>query len=1135
MACYEQAVAWGHTQACAPLSLMLFGGLFERVGIPPDRQKARDIAESGVRMGCPHSKGVLAMISFAYESEKLEMAQESADSGSIYGLLAMYLFHHRVWDRFVHSYIQALKLSAEQSFPPAQLVMGALYYHGDDALPQDAEQGLRLMKNAASQGFIHALAILKEWVPIIDVHIWDFAGQDVYTVSHIVHLSHRCMYLLLWKPYESLDATMRRVSPWLESLCMHVPNAQVLLVASHCKTNISNDEFLVLSRDVEAAVLAKVQELNEVTRLEVERLRKLLDGAQQMVQQLTHDYYEKLRSGWTQQDAQLLQRLKIHSRDVIAWAARASSSHLPLSLRTLASAAHDALLQEIVLCNRLQLLLGIRNGARPDGRNPSKLVLFCKSVDSVVGHGIAELRDWLYAHCQSMPFMGEMISLSWTAVADVLTKCGKSVLSQSDAISFVRQHLSHQRGPRMSDDKLWDVINFWSNVGRVFVYESQVVTDIGLLMDMLKPLLHHQPINMMKLPVYHNLLVQSSLKCVDAREELEFLLNHLQIHDEVLMQLLKHFSAWAVLSTHQCDSMLDFFEQCRFICRTDRLPGVILISARKRAQPYLDEAVEKVTAASMYHALYPIPLNHIGIIAHLQASVSSVNLKAVALKCNSGKDSLVLQRTASSQCACIFSAEDFFTGVQGNVRFASLCNLLGEPFSFVLRVASTDFGMFKFATACVDNLLDRCYVGARFQCWLTVNDAEACTSGSNWTVQEWVKFREPSSDSLTKVSLSDALQHNHHEHIVTGQPIARMLRPRSSVFISHSWGDGTQQFTKRLKMLLEQQTLASVWVDLDNLNQQQETIIPSIRKALCQARIVIVLLTPTYLTRPNCLRELRWALDFERAGHLRVVLLSLHPAVTFPEREKLVQDGPRRGLLFSSKERKVKRICGEAITLVKRLNDVHMNCLPWHELQAWRSDLDKSDWEESRRYVSGGQCKHVYLAGSKDGLVEKTIEVLSDWFVCAAPRPAVECVSMDDTETLSAADVGHQDVPSGFLTKDRYPETAAGDLLLARQLQRGDAAWEHDDSRETCPGLNCGKRFNYLNRRHHCRCRFFSFPFEWLILVQVLRLCDVQRMRACGAACWLSCERPLLRTMPTPRQCHWPSLTSLTLDVCVRA
>ena len=256
----------------------------------------------------------------------------------------------------------------------------------------------------------------------------------------------------------------------------------------------------------------------------------------------------------------------------------------------------------------------------------------------------------------------------------------------------------------------------------------------------------------------------------------------------------------------------------------------------------------------------------------------------------------------------------------------------------------------------------------------------------------------------------------------------RMFQPRSSVFVSHAWGDGTGEFIQRLKAHVEQQTLASVWVDTDGLNQQQETLIPAFRDALCQARVVLIVLTPSYLTRPNCVRELRWALDFERAGHLRVVLLSMHPAVTFDGRLQLVQDGPLQGLVFSSKEKKVKRVCPEALALVKRLNDVHMNMLPWHELQAWCSDEKKGDWEEQRQYVQAGTNKTVVLAGAGEGLVEQTVDVVKERLVCAAPRAVSECAAMDDTDALLATDVTDEDTVCSVLDLARYPEEAAATL-----------------------------------------------------------------------------------------------------------
>jgi hypothetical protein len=91
-------------------------------------------------------------------------------------------------------------------------------------------------------------------------------------------------------------------------------------------------------------------------------------------------------------------------------------------------------------------------------------------------------------------------------------------------------------------------------------------------------------------------------------------------------------------------------------------------------------------------------------------------------------------------------------------------------------------------------------------------------------------------------------------------------------------------------------------------------------------------LAPTYLTRPNCLRELRWALDFARSGKKRVVLLPLHPAVTHEGLSRSVH----HGLLFSSKETSTMRVKPAAVELlshVKFKTQNGMTQLQCHELQ----------------------------------------------------------------------------------------------------------------------------------------------------------------------------------------------------------
>ena len=106
------------------------------------------------------------------------------------------------------------------------------------------------------------------------------------------------------------------------------------------------------------------------------------------------------------------------------------------------------------------------------------------------------------------------------------------------------------------------------------------------------------------------------------------------------------------------------------------------------------------------------------------------------------------------------------------------------------------------------------------------------------------------------------------------------------------------------------------------------------REALCAASVIIVCLTPTYLTRPNCLRELRWALDFAESGKKRVVLLPLHPAVTYDGVLKMMQPGNNRGLVFSLKTKSLMRIKAAALELLSHVKfKSQMTMLKWHELK----------------------------------------------------------------------------------------------------------------------------------------------------------------------------------------------------------
>ncbi len=62
---------------------------------------------------------------------------------------------------------------------------------------------------------------------------WDFAGQELSYLSHSVHLSARCVYMLVWSPRQeeaessrdTVDGITRPIFEWLQILSCHVPDA----------------------------------------------------------------------------------------------------------------------------------------------------------------------------------------------------------------------------------------------------------------------------------------------------------------------------------------------------------------------------------------------------------------------------------------------------------------------------------------------------------------------------------------------------------------------------------------------------------------------------------------------------------------------------------------------------------------------------------------------------------------------------------------------------------------------------------------------------------------------------------------------------------------------------------------------
>jgi hypothetical protein len=208
-------------------------------------------------------------------------------------------------------------------------------------------------------------------------------------------------------------------------------------------------------------------------------------------------------------------------------------------------------------------------------------------------------------------------------------------------------------------------------------------------------------------------------------------------------------------------------------------------------------------------------------------------------------------------------------------------------------------------------------------------------------------------------------------------------------------GDGTSHFTDMLKDFLERRFICSVWYDKNILGEHNE-FHEEMKRGLCEASSVIICLTPLYLTRPNCLRELRWALDLReayakgpQARALKICILPLHPAMTYAGRQgikdhRCVMLPKHEDTSFPRGEDQVvvHVLSDEALTLLNRIEA--MGCFnDFIDAMPWRSDFD--DWTEDvpevdLSYGSGEVPRNVsdFIKNPKAKLVQHLMDAFGD-------------------------------------------------------------------------------------------------------------------------------------------------------------
>ena len=173
---FELACKLGHARAHAELSWMT---AFGRDGVGRSRQRSHDLAATGVRFGCDHSKGALSYcLLYGQDCPQdadmaRELARESCAAGCSYGQFMLAKMHRNGSAGLKHNHIQAAALSraaADQGLAEAQYCLGLMHQQGlmhEPGFPAAAryEAALQLYRAAAAQGqpsAMHAIGTMYE-------------------------------------------------------------------------------------------------------------------------------------------------------------------------------------------------------------------------------------------------------------------------------------------------------------------------------------------------------------------------------------------------------------------------------------------------------------------------------------------------------------------------------------------------------------------------------------------------------------------------------------------------------------------------------------------------------------------------------------------------------------------------------------------------------------------------------------------------------------------------------------------------------------------------------------------------------------------------------------------------------------
>ncbi|KJE90169.1 small GTP binding protein RAB10 [Capsaspora owczarzaki ATCC 30864] len=122
--------------------------------------------------------------------------------------------------------------------------------------------GSNTVKTTSTDGIDISTVLIRAQKEVMALNIWDFAGQELYLVSHQFFLGERTIYLVLFDVREPITRNSR-LSFWLRSLHARVSGADVILVGTHTDDPMYTPELQQERRDQLANLLGFLKQSPE--------------------------------------------------------------------------------------------------------------------------------------------------------------------------------------------------------------------------------------------------------------------------------------------------------------------------------------------------------------------------------------------------------------------------------------------------------------------------------------------------------------------------------------------------------------------------------------------------------------------------------------------------------------------------------------------------------------------------------------------------------------------------------------------------------------------------------------------------------------------------------------------------------